>query len=581
MWISRLISRLTVIMPESTPNRAVYYPTPIFITINRQNAVMANAQIDASVTKSLDRTDTKRKDLLARAKGRFEASALASGSYCVGRSDDGKPTDTRSPLSLGITISGWHVKTVFKRDDAAILRGKDWRDVEKEAKAGNIPTRIVVTENHIITAVRELKHVREGYFAETEATRALASRIIALNLSVANKPHPIADADISSVITGLKELRPIIASKDNPLKQIVSLGRMDESIRRFESVLNPSCKNRALELGRACAVLTSVPERLTAWRDSRIAGGIAYTALRETSLRVERDKWVFSQLARFTSALGRIREFVDMDNRKKDVLLRVRGMLDELDALHGPLKRLRKADKWSEGDEAKLEAAKKTLESMKTEASQTPWGDAVKRNGLKKTIRNLGRRAKRSAEDEIELTGAKKSLDEMKSEAMRLPWFDKDTRSLHRKAVRLLVEKKERAVSNAGKLVNAERAFLAKQTEAMRCIWANAGLFGGSGNATKPGHLSGDYGWLHRHIKQGNVEEARSRLDFMALFLDSNKPRYILDELSESPDSYLAPVLGHMGPAVTAFEAKDLKAAQAHFAQAALEMRKIVYPEQR
>ncbi len=470
-----------------------------------------------------------------------------------------------------------------------LLRGRDWRDVEKEAKAGNIPTRIVVTENHIITAVRELKHVREGYFAETEATRALASRIIALNLSVADKPHPVADAGISSVVAGLKELRPIIASKDSPLKQIVGLGRMDEAIRRFESVLAPSCKNRALELGRACAVLTSVPERLTAWRDSRIAGGIAYTALRETSLRVERDKWVFSQLARFTSALARIREFVETDDRKKEVLLRVRGMLDELDALQGPLKRLRKADKWSEGDGAKLAAAKKTLESMKTEASQTPWADAAKRNGLKKTIRNLERRAKRSAEDEIGLTGAKKALEGMKSEAMRLPWFDKDARSRHRKAIRLLEEKKERAVSNAGKLENAGKAFLAKQTEAMRCIWANAGLFDGPGSgkkpdhgsAKKPDHLTGDYGWLHRHIKQGNIEEARTRLDYMVLFLNSNKPRFILDELAESPESYLAPVLGHMGPAVAAFEAKDLKAAQAHFAQAALEMRKIVYPEQR
>jgi hypothetical protein len=542
---------------------------------------MANAQIDASVKAALERKDTNRSALLTRAKDSFERSALASGSYCVGRSDDGKPTDTRSPLSLGITISGWFVKTVFKRDDAGMLRGREWRDVEKDAKAGEVPVRIVVTENHIITAVRELKHVREGYAAETEATRALAARIISLNLSVANMPHPVCDADVSSVVAGLKELRPIIASKDSPLKQIVSLGRMDEASRRFESVLAPSCKNRALELGRACAVLTSVPERLTEWRDRRIAGGIAYTSLRETALRVERDRWVFSQLARFSSCINRIREFVDEDEKKKDVLARVDGMLCELHALHGPLKRLRKADKWSPDEEAKLGNAEKTLESMKSEASQAPWADAEKRKGLRKTIRTLEQRAKRSAGEEQELTGAKKALEDMKSEAMRLPWFDKEAKGQLRRTIRLLGEKKERAASNAGKLESTEKAFLAKKTEAMRCIWANAQFFERFEGGKKPVHLSGDYGALHHNIKQERIDESRAKLEYMVLFLNSNKPRFILDELSESPDSYLAPVLAEMRPAILAFEAKDLKAAQKHFAQAALEMRKIVFPEPR
>jgi hypothetical protein len=429
--------------------------------------------------------------------------------------------------------------------------------------------------------VRELKHVREGYSAETEATMALAGRIIELNLSVANKPHPVCDADITSVVTGLGELRPIIASKDSPLKQIVSLGRLDESIRRYESVLTPSCKSRALELGRACAVLASVPERLTGWRDQRIAGGIAYTGLRETSLRVERDRWVFSQLARFSSSIKRIREFVDEDDKKKEVLARVDGMLCELHKLHVPLKRLRKAEKWPPGDEEKLVSAVKSLESMKSEALKMPWADAKARDGLRKTIRGLERKKTRTAEEEAKLTHAKKTLEEMKSEAMRLPWHDKEARGQLRRAIRLLEEKKARAASNAEKLESAEKAFQAKRTEAMRCLWANVAMFGEFDRGKKPAHLSGDYGWLHRHIKQENIDEARSKLEYLVLFLNSNKPRFILDELSESPDAYLVPVLAEMGPAVTAFEAKDLKAAQKHFAQAALEMRKIVFPDPR
>jgi hypothetical protein len=539
---------------------------------------MANAQIEASVKAALERKESQRKARFASAKAGFEKSALASGSYCVGRSDDGKPTDTRTPLSLGITINGWLVRTTFKRDDVSKLRGMDWRDVEKETREGKIPTQLVVTENHIITAVRELKHVREGYSGEIESTCALAERIIAINLSIAGKPHPVNDTEITATVSELRKLRPIIASKDSPLKQIVGLGRLDEAIRRFESVIAPSCKNRALELGRACAVLTSVPERLTVWRDSRIAGGIAYTCLRESALRVERDRWVFSQLARFSCNIARVREFVEEDDKKKAALLRAEGILGELESLHKPLLQLRKKEKWSQSDEAKLEAAEHTLESMKSVAMQAPWADTKMRIGLRNAIRRLMRKAIRSSDEETELTGAKKTLEGMKSDAMRLPWHDRAATSPLRKSIRQLKEKKARAAGNAGKLESAEKAFREKMDEARRCIMANSKLFGGQYAGAKPTRLSGDYSWLNRHINHEQLTDARDKLESILLFLDSNKPRFIFGQLSESPDAYLAPMLAELGPAVSAFEAKDLKAAQKHFASAALEMRKIVFP---
>lgn len=539
---------------------------------------MANANIESSVKAALERKNAQRTVSFARAKDSFEKSALASGSYCVGRSEDGRPTDTRTPSSLGITIMGWLVRMAFKRDDNRGLRGRDWRDVEKEARMGKIPTQLVVTENHIITAVRELKHVREGYSAEIESTSALAERIITINLSIAGKPHPVGDSEIASTVTELRELRPIIASKDSPLKQIVSLGRLDEAVRRYESAMAPSCKNRAIELGRACAVLASVPERLTVWRDSRIAGGVAYTSLRESALRIERDRWVFSQLARFSCNAARVREFVEEDDEKKTALCRAEKILDELDSLHKPLRLLRKKEAWSQPDEEKLSAAVKKLESMKTEAMQSPWADVKKRNGLRNSIRRLMRKATRSCDEETELTGAKKSLEGMKSDAMRLPWHDRVSKERIRKAIRVQKEKKERAASNAKKLESAEKAFQEKKEEARRCLMANARLFGGQYAGAKPTRLSGEYSWIHRHIKHERLDDAREKLAGLIRFLDSNKPRFILDALSESPDAYLAPMLAELGPAVAAFEAKDLKAAQKHFASAALEMRKIVFP---
>jgi hypothetical protein len=539
---------------------------------------MASAYTESSVKAALERKDALRKVSFARAKDSFEKSALASGSYCVGRSEDGRPTDTRTPSSLGITIIGWLVRTAFKRDDVGKLRGRDWRDVEREAREGKIPTHLVVTENHIITAVRELKHVREGYSAEIESTRAIAEKLITINQSVANKPHPVSDEDISAVVAGLRELRPIIASKDSPLKQIVSLGRLDEAIRRYESAMVPSCKNRALEIGRACAVLASVPERLTVWRDSRIAGGVAYTSLRESALRVERDRWVFSQLARFSCNAVRVRGFVEEDDEKKKALCRAEGILDELDSLHKSLRQLRKKEAWSQSEEEKLSAAVQKLESMKTEAMQAPWADAKIRSGLRNSIRRLMRKATRSCDEEAEIIGAKKTLDGMKSDAMRLPWYDRVAKERIRKAIRLQKEKKERAACNAKKLDGAEKAFQEKKEEARRCLMANAMRFGGQYAGAKPTRLSGEYSWINRHIKHERLDAAREKLAGLVRFLDSNKPRFILDELGQSPDSYLAPMLAELGPAVAAFEAKDLKAAQKHFASAALEMRKIVFP---
>jgi hypothetical protein len=491
---------------------------------------MANARIDVSVKEALGRKDSERKTLFLKAKDRFERYALASGCHVIGRTEDGKPAKTRSSSSLGITIDNWRVRMEFKRDDAKTLKNKDWREVEDEARAGAVPTRLVVTENHIITAVRELKHVRKGYSAEIDATRTLVARIITLNMSLANKPHPVSDADISAVVVELRELRPVIASKDSPLKHIVGLGRLDEAIRRFELVSNSPPGKRPMELGRACAVLTSVPERLTAWRDKRIAGGVAYTSLRETALRVERDRWVFSQLARFSSSIKRLREFVDEDEKKKEVLQRVGGMLDELDSLHGPLKRLRKGEKWSAEDESKLAAAKKTR-------------------------------------------------DGMKSGTLYLPGYDPDARGQLRRTIRQLEGKRNLAVENAGKLESTEKAFRTKKREAMGCLWANAGLFIGISGEKKPTHLYGDYGWLHRHIYQERIAETRTRLNNMILSLDSDNPRFILDQLSHSPDSYLAPALAEMKTAVQAFEAKDLRTAQRHFGLAAFEMRKIVFPD--
>lgn len=555
------------------------YSIPIFITINRLIQIMGNVHADCRPKSRVEPRDERRKANFIDAKMRFERYALASGSFCIGRDENGAPAETRAPLSLGITTSGWFVRTVFKRDDASALKGRDWREVEAEAKSGALPTRLVVTENHIVTAVRELKHVREGYLSEIEATESLVSGFTSLNDRLANRSHPVPDDEILSVIAGLRELRPVVGSKDSPLKQIVGLGRLDEAIRRFERVLEPDCRDKAFRLGRACAVLSSVPERLGNWREKRIAGGVAYTAQRECALRAERDRWVFSQFARFSSNPARIHGYIEEDGKRKAALLRIESLLSSLESLHAPLRALRKADRWTEGDEAKLSSASAALEAMKAEAGESPWNDRKGRERLKRAIGTLSKKKNRSADEEVDLAGARKAYETMKSEAMKMPWYDRAVSGPLRTAIRKMRDRKSRTIANAAKLESAEKEFAEKAGEARRCIKANASLFGGPDARKNPTHLSGCYSWIYRNIRLEKMGEARDRLEYLVLFLDSNKPRFILDELSKSPDSYLEPVLAEFRLGVEALEAKDFKAAQGHFSQAALDMRAIAYPQ--
>jgi hypothetical protein len=282
-------------------------------------------------------------------------------------------------------------------------------------------------------------------------------------------------------------------------------------------------------------------------------------------------------LERFSSGTIRIHGFVVEDAKKKEVLERVEGMLAELSAMHKTVRQLKRNDKWSAGDEENLAEAAKAFEDMKSEAMRCQWADAKLRNRLRGVIRRLGEKEERTPEDEGKLEGTKKALEDMKSEAMRLPWYDAARRGALRKTIRKLEEKKKRAAENGKKLDEAMKPFEGKKTEILRCLWANVAIF--YPGRAKPSNLYGDYGWIHRHIKNDNLKGAGAKISDFKLFLDSNKPRFILDELSKMPDSYLAPVIAELAMALPAFEAQDLKEAQRHFALAAVEMRKIAYPE--
>jgi hypothetical protein len=84
----------------------------------------------------------------------------------------------------------------------------------------------------------------------------------------------------------------------------------------------------------------------------------------------------------------------------------------------------------------------------------------------------------------------------------------------------------------------------------------------------KVDYLIGHYAWLYRHVREGNTQKAKAKLDFLDLFVNSNKPRFILDELGKEPDPYMKDVLSETGKAVKAYEAEDFATAKGHFFKA-------------
>jgi hypothetical protein len=63
------------------------------------------------------------------------------------------------------------------------------------------------------------------------------------------------------------------------------------------------------------------------------------------------------------------------------------------------------------------------------------------------------------------------------------------------------------------------------------------------------------------------------------VFINANKPSFILNELSQDPDPYLEPVLTEMRIAVEDFANQDFASAEYHFGCASNILDVIVNPE--
>jgi hypothetical protein len=88
----------------------------------------------------------------------------------------------------------------------------------------------------------------------------------------------------------------------------------------------------------------------------------------------------------------------------------------------------------------------------------------------------------------------------------------------------------------------------------------------------------GHYARLYRHVRDGDLKNAERKLGELVVFVNANKPRFVLEELKKSDEPYLSGVVGALGEGVTAFEALDFEAAKKEFARARDLLTEIVNP---
>ncbi|MBU0532629.1 hypothetical protein KKB44_03995 [Candidatus Micrarchaeota archaeon] len=404
---------------------------------------MRREDIKSTVKRLGEQRTAKRNSYFSKAHEQHGEFSRRSGAYMFGRTATGELKETRRAPALRIDVKGWHATIGFKRDNAQKLKHLSWGEVEAALKQGAVPHKAVQISTHIITAVRALNHVRLRYSVELDSKDLFLKSLDEANVKIVHNLSATSDEDIDNLLEKLRTVEDWLKKKRSAIHRIVGMGRLKETIRRFEEAKSIPIEKRAPDLARACAVFTSLRTRIGQWRDREIAYKMEYNHQRECALRVERDAWLFSQLAKFSRIPRQMHDYVVQDNEKKEKLQKVRELLE------------------------------------------------------------------------------------------------------------------------AGETENA-----------MKFLWLNWKLF--TGSETKPGYLVGDYGWIHRYVKRGEIDKALQKIDHFILWLDSNKPRFIFDELSKESDLYLQPVLTELQLAIEAFEKQDFKSAQRYFSKAASEMRQWV-----
>jgi hypothetical protein len=276
-----------------------------------------------------ERRTVRRRDDFQRAKSLHEGISRRSGSHVYGLDEEGKLRQTRKMESFRITMDKWTVYLRFKHEDRQVLDGMPVSDIEKKVKDGDVPRKLVNHKTHIIRAVRLQKHIRKGYERELAETDALLKSMDEANHALAGIKRKHADSDLDEAIAVLNGVDEALSRKQVVVKRLLTRERVQKAAQMLEEAKKLEGNKRDFHVSRACAVFTSARNRLGAWRDRQVAGIVEYNIQKECALRVERDRWISSQLARFAEIPEKVHEWCLFDRHKLAVLDELEKMLSE------------------------------------------------------------------------------------------------------------------------------------------------------------------------------------------------------------------------------------------------------------
>jgi hypothetical protein len=420
--------------------------------------------------KEIEKERTERRGVaFERAKNASERYAKQSGSYMPGRDENGVTVDTKNTSALGIFTDNWFVRLRFKKEDCKRFDRSRWTEAEASIKQGEVPTKPVTFNTHIITAVRALKHVRQNYPIELSDTDAVLKKLDRLNLIIADKPKEHSDGDLGEAIEALRDIGGEMEQKDSVVKRIVAVARIEKAVSMIEEAkAMPIGNDRDMQVSRVCAMMVSIRNRLGTWRENQIAGKTAYTFQKESALRVERDRWLYSTLTKYVEDIRSTHSYWKADLDKVVVITAIRQML---------------ADKEPKGQ--MLEIMVRNNETFRVSERQ-----------------RLSVADRKSFMETGFVPGGKKGVD----------------------------------------------------------------------------YLMTYYELLYLAVSHDMVDDAFKTLHHLKLFVRANKPDFILEELSDLPDPYLASTIESMEKGVCALRSNQLGEAKAHFESARQKLGEFVAP---
>jgi hypothetical protein len=259
----------------------------------------------------------RRNDIFKTAMENQEKAVEKSQAKFAGRNENGVAVETRQPSELGIRTDKWVMEIEFWREDRANLPDVTRKELDALIRKSDIPRKKAKTTTHVISGVREFKHIRAGYEREIEMTDSNLAILDKVNVELAMKMGVNTRNDIEKAKAQLEKFdMDTLAVKYNALKEIDSRKLVLEIISLLNEAMDGPENKKALRISNACAKFTALRERIGTWRDREIARHWVRNKERECAARALCEVWLLGRLEAFAQDPKEIYGYVIYDAGK-------------------------------------------------------------------------------------------------------------------------------------------------------------------------------------------------------------------------------------------------------------------------